>query len=638
MTTYVCYRCGYKSILKNIKAHCSRKNICEPNLEDIEVNFDNFIRRYHTEHSDEKHKFICKYCLKQFMSVQGLKKHMENTCKVKEILPEKENNENIDENIPEKDIPKLYQLNVEGTARKVYLINDLKDYDKVFFINCTKNTKNIISKKKIPETEYGYARIVSENVLEPCSENSKKFAKLYISEKWTKKNYPKLAEETVEYDVPIAPEKIVLNDDEKLLINGQEMKIELIGKRNHKELYMNVHDVEKELEMPSLFRDLINKTSSYQENIDYKYFTSKEEKFSDQKFIRKLFLTYIGFQKIVMFSKNILMQINQTIFFDWINFLVGKSNIPGPFEVIRSECDENTLNYVYIISSPLVNACKIGMWRASLKSLRNRYITPYGNDLTIYTKQVKDARICEKKMHEYFSPCRITNELFIKHYYEDYKTFLDDLDDDTGITDYFQRKIEFENNSISSCVYLLNLGTVKDLRNQLNIASTFSDNNYVLKYGKTENLERRLTEHSRNFKKMKIVPVVERYSVIDSDNITEAENDLKNYFTSIEAFLSCKDSENKDLVEIVCVSPKEMIAIELLYKNIATNYIGRIKEFCDKFKECEQQLKMEEMKNKSLEKEIENTKVIYEQKLIILKSECENKLLMKELEMLKKIV
>jgi len=83
--------------------------------------------------------------------------------------------------------------------------------------------------------------------------------------------------------------------------------------------------------------------------------------------------------------------------------------------------------FVYLVTSPLVDAIKIGSWRSCVKSLRNRYITPYGLKLVIRLGRTTNCAATEKKMHTKFASCRVSCELFRKEFYQEYITGLQEL-------------------------------------------------------------------------------------------------------------------------------------------------------------------------------------------------------------------
>jgi hypothetical protein len=67
---------------------------------------------------------------------------------------------------------------------------------------------------------------------------------------------------------------------------------------------------------------------------------------------------------------------------------------------------------VYIVTSPLLAACKIGMWRGTETSLRERYRTVYGTEARIETYHVADCRAAERSVHEACRAHRVSNELY----------------------------------------------------------------------------------------------------------------------------------------------------------------------------------------------------------------------------------
>lgn len=67
---------------------------------------------------------------------------------------------------------------------------------------------------------------------------------------------------------------------------------------------------------------------------------------------------------------------------------------------------------VYAVTSPLLSAVKVGMWRGSQRALRKRYVTVYGDDLTLECFDVDDCRRAEKDAHEGLRAWHLTNELF----------------------------------------------------------------------------------------------------------------------------------------------------------------------------------------------------------------------------------
>ena len=75
-----------------------------------------------------------------------------------------------------------------------------------------------------------------------------------------------------------------------------------------------------------------------------------------------------------------------------------------------------------------------------------------------------------------------------------------------------------------SCVYLFTLGTVKDLRQSMNIDSKYTDDMIVCKYGRTDDLNRRTVEHTKTYGSIPGCDLVLKYySYIDPKYSSEAE-------------------------------------------------------------------------------------------------------------------
>ena len=79
---------------------------------------------------------------------------------------------------------------------------------------------------------------------------------------------------------------------------------------------------------------------------------------------------------------------------------------------------------VYLVTSPCLNAVKLGFWRADLASLRRRYATVYGPNLTMETKHVSDCRKIEAFVHLRFREQRLGGELFDKAFLHEYSACL----------------------------------------------------------------------------------------------------------------------------------------------------------------------------------------------------------------------
>jgi len=80
----MCHRCGFLGALRDLRRHCKKKKICDPKIEDIELDIDESIRRHNKENLADA-KFVCENCEKKFKSKYGYQKHIKGACKVRSI-------------------------------------------------------------------------------------------------------------------------------------------------------------------------------------------------------------------------------------------------------------------------------------------------------------------------------------------------------------------------------------------------------------------------------------------------------------------------------------------------------------------------------------------------------------------------
>jgi hypothetical protein len=125
-----------------------------------------------------------------------------------------------------------------------------------------------------------------------------------------------------------------------------------------------------------------------------------------------------------------------------------------------------------------------------------------------------------------------------------------------------------------SCVYLFTLGTVEQLRKSLNIPEKYLNNWIVVKYGKTDNLERRTGEHNITFSVFEGVELrLKHYAHVDSNYITDAENDISEYIKN-----SKYDYQFGTFEEIAIIPKDNMKSLTKKYEDIRKLYAGTMGE------------------------------------------------------------
>lgn len=75
---------------------------------------------------------------------------------------------------------------------------------------------------------------------------------------------------------------------------------------------------------------------------------------------------------------------------------------------------------MYIVTSDVLDAVKIGYTKGTHEKLRQRYITCYGRNMTIRSRRFADAARMERVIHVRFEDLRKSGELFDKRYLDRY--------------------------------------------------------------------------------------------------------------------------------------------------------------------------------------------------------------------------
>ena len=303
-----------------------------------------------------------------------------------------------------------------------YNAEELKEFDITFFEKTNKTIRKIIKIKNIPEEEYNYFCFNKKDNKWKISNKNKPSpkAKLFITEKWSKQNIPKFNNElTNNYEE--APDILELNDNEKFKdVDNNPLNIEVRGERNVNKCFFKLKDIIINFNMNRLKDTIEDKNTEYQEDKHYKYFISKNKYKKTSK--KELYLTYLGFVRVLFVSKYKIKKETYLTVMNWINQF-SKIN-EKEFKINFKTKKQIKEGYVYCVSSPQLNAIKIGFWRSSIPSLKRRYITSYGENIELYTFYSNNAIKLEKIVFEYFKNNKITNELYQKKYLTNYIKYI----------------------------------------------------------------------------------------------------------------------------------------------------------------------------------------------------------------------
>lgn len=201
-------------------------------------------------------------------------------------------------------------MNNENKLEKIVINNieyysskELKEKAPSYFRG-VRSLKNIIEKKNIPEEEYIFGSFskVKNNWKTDYNKKTNIPSRAYplLSVKWCHKNVPFFKENDLEEELPIAPDILVLNDNEKFKDNeGNIYEIETRGKeRTIDSVYFLCKDVSSAFGIKSA-RDNIIDSSHFVKNKDYINFSCKRHRGSGMVTTKCLFLTYYGVLRLL---------------------------------------------------------------------------------------------------------------------------------------------------------------------------------------------------------------------------------------------------------------------------------------------------------------------------------------------------
>lgn len=148
-------------------------------------------------------------------------------------------------------------------------------------------------------------------------------------------------------------------------------------------------------------------------------------------------------------------------------------------------------------------------------------------------------------------------------------------------------------------IYLLTLGIVGKLRKTFNISKDILDDTILCKYGRSDDLQRRILEHNNDYGKIKGVELrLVYYAYIDPQIINEAENQLKAHFLSNN--MKFYYPNRNELVLINSNSLKNTLKIYDLIGNLS---LCSFKDINNKMIELEQKLLMNNIQHEFYIKE-----------------------------------
>ena len=404
----------------------------------------------------------------------------------------------------------------------------------------SKNTRDLIKNKEIADDMFVFARKNKDNTWTKSADVSARLDKVFLKKEFLI-NIPELQEKDLgvqivdENGIPEAPQIIQLSEAEKFKNDtGKIAEIGARGTRTVGGIYFSANDAQKEFELKNLLRVLKDKDSSYEEEVDYKYFTIKKGRIDSQKIVQKkeIFLTYGGMLKVLFASKS------------------GK-----------------TKGFI--------------KWATE----------------TLFTIQMgtKDQK----------------------------ETLVEGI---LGIPANTLKNVLSASTTDVPCIYRFALGKCKDLRKIMNLSPDIPDDYTIIKYGRTNDLSERTTDHIKTYGVIKGVKLeLMNYAYIDPKYLSKAEVEIKEFFMDIEIQVKYKTH-----VELVAINPKHEKQIGRQFKFITDQYAGCVKNLMETIESMKKEIEAEKLKS-------ENTERICKLELEKKDEQCKNQLLVKELEYMKMI-
>ena len=154
------------------------------------------------------------------------------------------------------------------------------------------------------------------------------------------------------------------------------------------------------------------------------------------------------------------------------------------------------------------------------------------------------------------------------------------------------------------CIYRFSLGAAKNLRESMNISITIPDDFIIIKFGLTNDLDRRSLEHVAEYEKIPGVKLgLMDFSYIDPKFLSQAETDIKDFFKTIEIPINYEKYN-----ELIAVNPKHEKQIKKQYEFIATAYQGSITELIIEIERLKNQIDIKDIliNQKNIEIELKN--------------------------------
>jgi hypothetical protein len=235
------------------------------------------------------------------------------------------------------------------------------------------------------------------------------------------------------------------------------------------------------------------------------------------------------------------------------------------------------------------------------KNEKRMYLTYLGLTRLLFVSRSKNAEYFQKWAVQKLFTIQMGNP-------EEKKLLVDKL---LGVPYKIAKETLKTNISPISCVYLFTLGTVEQLRDTFKIPEEYLNNWIVIKYGKTNNLERRTDEHNITFSGFNGIELrLKHYAFVDSNCINQAENDISEYIKNL------KYEYQFGTFEELAIIPKDnMKSLTKKYEDIRKIYAGTMGELIRDRENLMHQVEIRDSKIEKLTMEKEMIELLRDEKL-----------------------
>jgi hypothetical protein len=431
------------------------------------------------------------------------------------------------------EINKPVPFYIDSSKIKMYYKNtDLINYDKNFYYGCTTKPKTIVIKKKIPESEYFYANLKKGDWNLSSSECKK--SQLLISKEWVDKYYFKIDDRKEPTIIP-KPVNILF---EEPIINKKNLKAPILL-------------VEDDDELDEYLDDKIESNNDENENDTIEeapriLLLEDKEKFRDTD------------GNIVEIETRGTKSYNN-IYFKLTDISKG-FNMKNLNSVVchKNKGYERNDDYKTFLITLTNGQCETSNKKKCL------YLT--------YNGLVKVLMVSRNKNVKRFQEWAIKTLFTIQMGKEEDKVELGTKI--LGISEKTYRALFSKCANKLPSIYLIYLGSVKELRKTFEIDDSFPDDSGVYKYGFTDDLGRRMGEHETKYGKLENVKLVlTTFHGIDPQYLREAEHDIKEECNAYEINL-----QTEGYKELIILNKKQLEHVTKNYGRIGRDYMGHTAE------------------------------------------------------------